>query len=76
MKRRVTCPAFDHPESAAIHELQIVSSLRDFLSTELGDVAVFVNGLSALIGLALFELHGFSTDGAVGTPLALEYIFG
>ena len=47
-----------------------------FFTNELGNVALFVNGLSALIGLALFKLHGFSTDDALWTPLASGYRFG
>ena len=46
------------------------------VSNELGNVALFVNGLSALIGLALFKRHGFSTDDALWTPLAFGYMFG
>jgi len=50
--------------------------LGGVLSNELGNVALFVNGLSALIGLALFKLHGFSTDDALWTPLAFGYLLG
>ena len=48
--------------------------LRGFLSDQLGDVALFVNGLSMLIGLAFFKLHGFSTDDALWTPLGSGYM--
>jgi hypothetical protein len=50
--------------------------LGGFLFNELGNVTLFVNGLSALIGLALFKLYGFSTDDALWTPLAFGYKFG
>jgi hypothetical protein len=35
----------------------------------LRNIAVFVNRLSAFIGHALFKLHGFFTEDALGTPL-------
>jgi hypothetical protein len=50
--------------------------LGGFLSNELGNVAFFVNGLSVLIGLALFKLHGFSANDAPWTPLAFGNMFG
>jgi hypothetical protein len=46
------------------------------LLSELGNVALFVNSLSVLIGLALFKLHGFFTNDALGTPLAFGNLFG
>jgi hypothetical protein len=52
------------------------SFLGGFLSNELGNVALFVNGLSVLIDLAFFKLYGFFTHDALWTPLAFGYIFG
>ena len=49
---------------------------RVFLSNQLGDVALLVNGLSMLIGLALFEHNGFFTDDALWTPLPFGNMFG
>jgi len=45
-------------------------------SRELEDVALFVNGLPVLIHFTLFQRHGFFTDDALGTPLALGLNMG
>jgi len=46
------------------------------LLTVSGDVAVFTHGLSVFIDVALIEVHGFVTDGALGTPRTLGWIVG
>src|SRR6202521_150334 len=46
-----------------------------FISEEVGDVAFFMHALPVLIGMALFKLHGFSTDDALGAPLTFENLF-
>jgi hypothetical protein len=63
-------------ESMEIQSLMQFFFLCGFLSNELGDVALFVNGLSVLIGLALLKLHGLFADDALWSPLAFGYMFG
>lgn len=43
--------------------------LDGLFSDDLENVALFVNGSSVLIGLALFKLHEFSADDTLWTPL-------
>jgi hypothetical protein len=63
-------------ESKEIQSFMPVFLLCGFLSNDLGDVALFVNGLSVLIGLALLKLHGLFADDALWSPLAFGYMFG